>query len=75
MEPEDREAKALNWINSFRSNCPVPQPAKLASMKRKFARLSGSVTPHAPAARADCQDVFTPRPSGAYDVGTRRRLT
>jgi hypothetical protein len=56
MEPDDREAKTLNWINSFRSNCPVPQPAKLASMERKFARLSVSSTPPAPASPADFRD-------------------
>ena len=36
-------------IISFRSHCPFPHAAKLASMKRNFARLSARVTPPAPA--------------------------
>ena len=50
---------------SFRSNCPFPHAAKLASMKRKFARLSASATPPAPVASADFRDSLAapaPRP-------------
>ena len=41
---------------SFRSNCPFPPAAKLASMKRKCARLSARATPPAPAAPADSRE-------------------
>ena len=52
-------------IISFRSHCPFPHPAKLASMKRKFARRSARATPPAPAAPADSREsvaATAPRP-------------
>ena len=52
-------------IISFRSHCPFPHPAKLASMKRKFARRSARATPPAPVAPADFRDSLAapaPRP-------------
>ena len=50
-----------NCINSFRSNCPFPHAAKLASMKRKFARLSARATPPAPAAPWILANQLAPR--------------
>ena len=50
-------------IISFRSHCPFPHPAKLASMKRKFARRSARATPPAPAAPVDFGEaVAAPAP-------------